>query len=190
MEEMKQSVTLLVALALFLVLTPVRAQEQADTDCLSADEVQQLFDERKGETWRYTDVTPYALADTCVVKVSPVQVRINGKEYRWVGPKITGHWYRIASIKEERGSVWKDYTTEPREATWIRVVVATGPAGFETPVSVIRFTKPIRIVGLPDYSPRHVVEWVRGLTFVFAIEGLGVIAFIPPCQLAIPRPNN
>lgn len=24
--------------------------------------------------------------------------------------KEAGHWYRITSIKEERGRVWKDYT--------------------------------------------------------------------------------
>jgi|GEM_PF-5084791 len=183
-----KGIALLVVLSILLTWAQVQAQEQQL--CLPADEVERLATERRGDTWRHTDVVALTLTDVCVVRMSNVRLRINNKEYRWVGMKETGHWYRITSIKEERGRVWKDYTTEPREPTWIRVVVSAGPAGFEDSISVIQYTKPIRIVGLPDFSPSWVLAEVRKKTFLYAIEGLGVVGFHEACALEVPRPKD
>lgn len=87
---------LLVAIPLALTWTPAQAQE---LQCLPVDEVERLANERKGDTWRHTDVVALTLTDICVVRISPVRVRINDKVYRWVGSKETGHWYWITSIK-------------------------------------------------------------------------------------------
>lgn len=97
-----KGVALLMVLSLLLFWAQVQAQEQ---QCLLADEVERLATERRGDTWRHTDVVALTLTDVCVVRISNVRVRINDKVYRWVGSKEAGHWYRIASIREERGRV-------------------------------------------------------------------------------------
>jgi len=126
----------------------------------------------------------------CVIRLTPRKLRIDSQDYYYVGSVESGHWYRIVSIKEERGHVWKDFITEPREPTWIRVVIAAGSAGFEEVVSVIWYTKPIRIVGLPDYWPSQTVEEVRRQTYVLAIEERGAILFTAACSLEMPKPKD
>lgn len=67
-------IALLLVLSLLLSWAQVQAQEQ---QCLPADEVERLANERKGDTWRHTDVVALTLTDVCVVRTSNVRIRIN-----------------------------------------------------------------------------------------------------------------
>jgi hypothetical protein len=188
-----RSIALLVIFSLsFVCISAVQAQEQ---QCLPADEVERIANERKGfegeqnrgAVWRYTDLfLAPGLVPDCVIRLTPRKLRIDGQDYYYVGSAERGHWYRIVSIKEERGQIWPGVITDPKEPIWHRVTIDTGLEQ----IAVLRFVNPIRLKQVPEWVSPVSAKTLKEQLYGMALEGKNAIIFTPLCAIGREWPRD